>query len=211
VTLAVTPISESLQISPDSAYISTVYTGTQKANGTTSTTVTTSIASTTIGSKSNTGTTVTTVSGTNTTAARVLAALKKSSYYPLMLNYSAIYAATLNCTSTLYNTTYVRANNANPSGPSTFENVSQFVPYALYSNTSSAGSGVYLVVYRTRARSSLYNNINALTIRINASAETLLGVNVSNGGVFQDLNYTMMKNGYEMAESIGNACEAYVA
>ncbi len=224
VTMMITPISTSLDIAPDSSFISTVQTalqGTASGSGTSNNITlpssTTVPPSTTIAPPSNTGVTTTsvqstvptTIAGTNTTKAKVLAALQKSVYYPLMLNYSTIYANTLNCTPTLYNTTYRNANGGvAPSGYSTFQNVSQYVPYALYSNISSKGSGTYDVVYYTKTISTEYNKVAALTIGINASAGTLLTANLS--GFFQGANEITLSKGYKTATSTGGACGIYV-
>lgn len=213
-TLVITPISANLNLLPDSAYIATVRTALQSITPSSSNSVTTTIPPR---NTNNTGTTVTSVpttvsttiaSGTNTTRAKITATLQKSIYYPLMLNYSTIYAKTLNCTPALYNTTYAHANGVAPSGYSTFQNISQMVPYAIYNSTSSAGSGLYSVVYYTRTRASTFNNVAALTIEINASAESLHGATFS--GIFLGSNYTTLLNGYRNMATIGNACEAYV-
>jgi hypothetical protein len=207
VTLVVTPISASLDIAPDSLYISTVHSslqGLQQRTNVTASSVSTSVTVTSVQSTVAT----TTVNTTNATKSRVLAALQKSEYYPLMLNYSALYAETLSCTSAMYNTTYIRVKGIAPSGINTFENVSLFVPYALYSNISSAGAGAYSVVYYTKTRDPSYNKTPALTIGINASAETLLHTSLS--GVFLGLDYTTLLNGYKVAASVGGACAIYV-
>jgi len=91
---------------------------------------------------------------------------------------------------------------------STFENVSRFVPYALYSNITSAGSGVYSVTYRTRTTDPNFNGVAALIIDINPGQQML--VSSALGGVFQGMNYNSLKSAYMTAENIGNACGVYV-
>lgn len=208
VTLLVTPISTSLAIAPDSQYISTVNTKLNSAQPKTTSIVVGSNTSVTVTTVQSTSSTTTVSSSTNTTKSMVLATLQKSLYYPLMLNYSTIYANTLNCNSTLYNATYKRIKGATPSGMNAFANVSSFVPYALYNSISSAGSGNYYVIYYTKTRDASFNGIAALTLEINASAEILQHTSLS--GIFQGSNYTALLNGYRTAEVIGGACAAYV-
>jgi hypothetical protein len=215
VTLTVTPISTSLQIAPDSADIAAVNTGLEglQQKVTTTTTIVTgnSPATTTVPGITTTtvpGTSTTTVASSNTTKEMVLAELQKSAYYPLMLNYSKLYANTVNCNLAEYDITYLHVNGVVPSGLSTFENVSRFVPYALYSNITSAGSGVYSVTYRTRTTDPNFNGVAALIIDINPGQQML--VSSALGGVFQGMNYNSLKSAYMTAENIGNACGVYV-
>src|SRR5271157_5328335 len=141
-TLTITPISAGLGLTPDSQYIRTVNTALKNIQQVTTANVASSVTVTTVQSTSTT-----TVNNTNTTKAKLLSTLRKSAYYALMLNYSTIYANTLSCTPALYNTTYLRVKGMAPSGMSTYANESEFVPYALYSNISYAGYGVYAVMY----------------------------------------------------------------
>jgi hypothetical protein len=209
VTLTITPISTDLEIAPDSSYISTVRTSLQSfsagTGGASSTQNTTNKATT----STSTTTVATTTVSTNSTQSTIMAVLQKSIFYPLMMNYSRIYANTRNCTSAMYNSTYFNIRGTEPSGYSTFQNVSQFVPYSLYNKTTSSGSGVYSVIYYTKTRYAQYNNTPALTIRINVSEQSIVGS--AFGGVFMGLNYTQVYDGYESVKGVGGACEAYMS
>ncbi len=215
VALTITPISTNLQIAPDSAYISTVRTSLQslQQNGTASGSPTSNTANTAANAITTTSvlsTSTTTVTAGNVTRSEIMAALQKSIYYPLMVNYSSIYANTLGCTPVMYNATYTMIKGSAPAGFNTFQNVSQYVPYSLYSNITSNGAGVYSVIYRTRTISTQYNNSAALTIRINASAGIIVGSGVFSG-VFMGLNHTQVSNGYTSIAGIKSACAAYMS
>ncbi len=210
VTLTIDPIRTSLGILPDSAYISVAQSALPSLQpGPHARAANVSTTSVTVTTVQSTSTASTTVSSTNTTRAMVLDVLQKTVYYPLMLNYSSLYANTLSCTPALYNSTYFSQKGIQPTGPNTYANLSKEVPYALYMNISVAGTGTYAVVYSTRTRDPFFNSSAALTIGININSNTVSTVGF--GGVFQGFNYTTLLNGYRRSANAGNACGAYIA
>lgn len=207
ITIKVTPLSESLQIAPDSQYIS-VISGTLYNSGQ-STSVQAS-TSTTIGATTTkgAGSTATTSSATttvtvNTTAVNINAALKQNQLYGLLLNFSVLYTNTSKCTASLYNSTYLNVHGSLPKGSVSFANVSPFVPYNL-SRVTKSTNGYYEAVFTAKTEDPSFNNSVAATITVNPTTKAT--VNQSITGVFQGLNYSQLSKNYVRALSVGGAC-----
>ena len=198
ITVRITPLDTALQITPSTGRISAVNNLLliNNGNGTGTNSVTTT-AMTTV-------TTVTTVAQTNTTHASIMTALNRNETYALMQNYSVIYANTQNCTQNLYNSAYISHYGYAPAGPTTYPNVSTFAPYGLYTNTTNLGKGNYSFAYSTRTVDPLYNNAQAVVIKVNISTARVSTVVFR--GIFQDQSYTALLAGYSRAISIGGPC-----
>jgi hypothetical protein len=205
VTVRITQLDPALQLTPDAAMIRVVGTMllAQPSKGSASNGITPE--STTL---STTVATTTTIGNVNTTHAQIMAALGKNEFYALMLNYSTLYTNTKNCTQAVYNTAYKSYYKYAPSvaNASTFYNVSAYVPYDLYTNTTSLGSGDYLVVYSTKTVDPTYNNAQALTIKVSAPTETVLNVTLAPTGIFGGEDYSILLTGYSKAKGIAGAC-----
>ncbi len=162
-------------------------------------------------SSNSTQTTTVTTAATTTTivtqpsnSTKTESVVEKSIWYPLMLNYSAAYSGTSSCTASLYNSSYYSYYGKYPSGPSTYQNTSTFVPYKLNSSISSTQNPYeYLYTYYAYSKSPSTTG-KALVIGVNISSMTV--VNVTLSGVFQDNNYAALYKGYEEAAGINNAC-----
>lgn len=162
-----------------------------------STTTTSSTSTTTISP------TTTTVNQTQITDAEVVSTLKKNTTYALVLNYSRLYANSVNCTSNLYNTTYISQKSTFPSGPSTYENASLFTPTALTLNVTSNGNNRYTALYGTVAQSNLTSG-PAASFGVNLQSNTVVNDTLE-GGIFS-VGYTVLYHVYENATAIKNAC-----
>jgi len=204
-SVSVVPISAGLSISPDSSKIRIVPNFLIFTSGNTPTTGTTTAATT---ATTTTSTTSTSTIKQLTVQEKVTNVLQKSLYYPLMLNYSTLYANTVNCTPGLYNITYGQRFAQAPSGQSTYRNVSSLIPYALTLNITGSSSR-YSAKYITKSRSDVFNNQPALEVGINLTTNTITSTQLE--GIFLGLNYTLLSNGYRQAVLIGNACGVYVA
>jgi hypothetical protein len=219
ITVKITPLASSLQISPDSSLIhvipSSLYaygqgaSTTIKATTTISTTTISGSATTAASTSTTTGST-TTVSSINTTALDISNALVQNEDYGLLLNFSTLYTNTSKCTSTQYNTSYANFHGSVARPPNDYANVSQFVPYNMSSTVVSAGKGNYSVVFRTKTQSSLFNNEVASTIGVNASTKSVLNVTFASTGAYEGLNYTSLHADYVRAIGIGGACGVFI-
>lgn len=195
VTVKITALDPNLQLLPDASRINVVGEVflAQPVRITVSTVTT-----------SSTTATSTTINQTAVINAEIMSALGKNSLYRLVMNYSVLYANTKNCTQVLYNQAYVLHYGHAPSGPNTFQNVSVFVPYALYSNTISLGSGNYLVACSSKVADSTFNNTRLASFKVNASTENVVNTIIT--GIFAGQSYTTLLAGYDKAKTIGGAC-----
>ena len=205
ISVTVTPVQSYLQEAPDSARIRQInvalgVAGSGAQNSTNKVTATTTSTSTTVGS-------TTTVNQTSANEARILNYSKNGIFYPLMLNYTNLYANTRNCTAPLYNSSFIGYYGHAPSGPNTYQNVSLIVPYSMSSSVSYSSKGNYGVAYATQSHNPVTQG-NALVMTINLTTGTILGTVL--GGVFTGSNFSTMQSGLRSAATIGNACEIYV-
>lgn len=209
VTVKVSPLFTSLQIAPDSQYIKTVQSSLYSPGQQQVTTTPTSTAVTTAASTSTVTAQTTTISAASGIALEINQTLKQSYLYSLLLNFSVLYANTSRCTSATYGSTYVRVYGTAPTGPNTYANVSQVVPYNLSYSIANVGSGNYDVNFTTKAQSSFYNNVRAATIQVNASKKQVNYENISKNGIFAGQSITQMGRSYIRASSEG-VCGPYV-
>ena len=210
VTIKVTPLSESLQIGPDSSDISVIGGALYNSQGSTTqaTTSTISGATTTVSGSTATTSSATTTISVNTTAVNITATLKQNPMYGLLLNFSVLYANTTKCTSTLYNSTYLNVHGAIAKGPNTYVNVTPFVPYNLSVAIKPSTGSDYKAVFTAKTADPSFNNTVAAIITINPSLQTT--VNQTASGVFEGLNYSQLHTNYVRALEIGGACSVDV-
>lgn len=211
ITVKVSPLFTSLEVMPDSQYISIVQ-GTLYIQGQAATTTiqgfgagSSTVSTTTISSQSSSSSTSTTVKATNTTALEINSTLMKNYTYSLLLNFSRLYANTSNCTPTLYNSTYLDADGAVPSGPNTYENVSTIVPYGMPIATSMTGSGNYYVNFTTKATDPFYNNRVAVTLEVDPKSGQMVEQIINSTGIFSGQSIVQIGQDYLRALSYG-AC-----
>lgn len=198
------PVDQSLAIAPDYADISFVNTFISGTQGTGRITVSNSTS--TVSSTSTTSSITTTIAQ-ETNTQKVMDVLEKSVYYPLMLNYTAAYADSVNCAPALYNSSYKSYWGKLPSGQSTYQNTSALVPYKMNLSISSAGTNNFAAIYTTYSKKASTSGA-ALELGINITSNTITAVTLE--GVFYGMNYTTLSNGYKKSASIGNACGIYV-
>jgi hypothetical protein len=200
----VTPLFQSLAISPDSQQISYLnYNGTLEAPG--SQPAQNQSTSTTTVPTTNTTAPTTTVPSTNTTLISIDYALYNDSYYAIMMNFTALYANTSQCTPPLYNSTYIRTYSSAPKGPSSYANASSITPTALKQSISKSGSN-YVVEYRAVSNSDITNGQPVVSITIDASTRTIVSDSVDSPGIFAGETASELKSAIASAKSIGNAC-----
>ncbi|MGI0100870.1 MAG: hypothetical protein ACREBH_04110 [Candidatus Micrarchaeaceae archaeon] len=206
ITAKVSPLYTSLAIPADSQDIVTIqgslYNSQQQSIGSTSTiNQGASISSTTATTASTT-----TLKATNYTSLEINTTLKDNAMYALMLNFSELYSNTTMCTPSVYNSTYIYAHGTAPSGQNSYENISQFVPYNISHSLSNLGKGDFGEVFKTKTHSPVFDNVDVVTIDINASSETILNETISSMGVFSGLNYAKLRSNYVNALAAGGPC-----
>lgn len=209
-TVQVSPLYTSLKISPDSQDISyiqgTLYNSGQSPSQQITTTIASSGSSSTTAKTTTTAASTTTVVATNNTQLDINTALKNNALYGLMLNFSVLYANTSECTSQLYNSTYIYAHGHAPPGPSSYENVSPFVPYNLTISTSNLGSGNFNIAFKTLTQNPVYDDSVAVNLQVNASTKTVTNESFPSTGIFDGLNFTKLRANYVSAIAAGGAC-----
>ena len=202
----ITPLFQSLAISPDSQLISYLnYNGTSESSGSVPTQNQSSpgnqIATTTV-SQTKTTVPTTTVPSTNTTLASIDYALYNDSYYAMVINFTALYANTSQCTPSLYNSTYIRTYSSAPKGPSSYVNASSITPSALKQSISKSGSN-YVVEYTAVSTSDITNNSPAVSITIDASTRTTVSDTIDNPGIFAGETASELKGAIASAKGVG--------
>lgn len=201
-------ISQSLAVPPDSGQIKTV---SSNAIHNTTANVQSEPSNASLGSTTSTitSTTVTTTTAQPNSYDMALAALKKSAYYSLMQNYSELYQNTSKCTPALYNKTYEENNyGSTPSGRTTYQNISTFVPFNMTYSINDVAGPLYRVNYTTLSKTTISTG-TALSMYINASSGKISNVTFS--GIFRTLNQSMVYRGYLTAVRVGGACGIYIS
>lgn len=210
IQIVLTPLAASLALAPDSSKIAYVDTalkfltvGGVGSNGGGSTSVTTTVSqgTTTIAS-------TTTISQAQTNANIAANVVKNSIYYPLMLNYTTVYINTRNCTTVLYNNTYLSHYGHSASGANTYWNITQFVPYQMALSFTNTTPTNWDAIFSTTATSS-FSTGPAIIIAINTTTQQILGTDTE--GIFYHFNYTNVKSSYDAAANYHNACGVDVA
>ncbi len=194
----IVPISASIGMAPDSAYIRALPPASLEGKATT------------IKINVNNATSTTTVSAIVTTVpsatSQVMQELQATEYYPLMLNYSNAYAKTLQCTQSMYDADYISQYGTVPTGPSTYQNSTAAAPYNMSLSIAQSSGDIYTATYTTKAKESVGSG-PALVITINSTSGAISGTKYE--GVFSGLNYTQLYNAYAKMASVGDACESY--
>ncbi len=213
VNIDLIPLQQYLLIKPDSENINIVKTYSQNntalfnksINKTPSVTTTlqnttTSVISTTVPSSSN----ITTASANKAVAIKLV---KSDKYYALLQNYSDIYSnAANNCTSSLYNSTYLNEYAKQPAGPLLYKNIKNNSPSNIVSNISNKNNEFYFTYIAESPNSSIAGNILTLTVNVSS-------ISISNStfsGIFKEQNYTSIYSNYLTITKITNSCAAYV-
>ncbi len=141
------------------------------------------------------------------------AILHSNQWYPLMANFSMLYANTTNCTRTAYDNKYASVYGAVPSGPATYANATQFIPYGINMSFVQNSSNVYTATYDALfASGQKYSSGPVVILTINLTHDTVsanvLGVFVS---LYDAHNYTAVYSVYSGAQGLGGACGILVA
>lgn len=202
--VTITPVLTSLALSPDSSRITVADTSLtpfgSQASGSGSTTIK-------FGNQTSSTTAATTTIPSTNYYNQALNLLHVNLYYGLMENYTAVYANSTACTPSIYNQTFIRHNGIAPSGPSTYANVSQLVPYLMtlnVTNTTTTAEAVYSV----QTKSSSFTGA-VLIIAMNLQTKAITGTTLQ--GLYQGQNYSTLLAGYRQAINIGGgACGIWV-
>jgi|GEM_PF-5776721 len=223
VGLLLTPIPINLTETPTSLRISfinntlgTAETATSKPTSTPSSNVPlVTNTPTTTKSSSNSTTTPSSSSGSSSTSSSqnntaklklVKSILAKSVYYPIMLNYTTMYADEVNCTPAMYNKTYYNLWGISPSGGDTYANITSVVPYKLTLNITNSTPELYTATYVTYSRNSSFSG-NAITIGIDLSTNSITSTSLE--GAYYGMNATTLEGGYLKANRVG-VCGALI-
>ncbi len=217
-TVVIVPVPIAYQQKPSSGRITLVATtlsqpgSSQSGSGAQTTTVTTTTTQTSASTTTGTSASTTIQNGGGTNLAKAQTLLAQDLYYPIMINYTNLYANETGCTSALYNSTYATKYGHTPKYY-TYTNVSTLVPYQMISTIKNTSDSVYIASYSTVSHtgSPWAGTAPALTITMNVSSDIITGTVVSGSGIFSGLNYSQIVGGYSAAKNIGNACGIYVA
>ena len=215
IVLRVTPLDPTLAISPDYGKIVELqpYFGNgtvgQSLIATPGSNTTTTTVPPVISSGGTTATTTagstTTIAAVNNTNSTIMAALRASAYYPVLVNLTTLYANSQQCTASDYNSAYISQYSHAPQPPLDYPNQSQVIPYMLYYNITNQGAGNYGVAYRTKTQ--LFGDAAAMTITFNALNSKLVNVTFSSSGVFDGfVGVGSLKGVYNRAVQIGGNC-----
>lgn len=192
-------VNESYRVPVSAALVSAVsavsYTGTTKPPAAQN-------ASTTVSTRPTSKST-TTVNQAQIDLAEAQSLLSQNASYALMKNYSTLYTNTRNCTATLYTSTYRSVNGAYPSGPATYQNITQITPYAMQLNISKTGTSVYTAIFKAQSHNPVTTGAVA-QFTVDISTGSVTGVKFE--GMFGGMNYTKLESIYSLATATGNAC-----
>ncbi|MCL4389477.1 MAG: hypothetical protein M1528_01890 [Candidatus Marsarchaeota archaeon] len=194
-SITITPLQAYLAESADSSRIVVLGPPVINVNASTSTTIAAQ------------STSITTTISQQSPTERILAYLRNSEFYSLMQNYSNYYANTQNCTPTQYDNVFFSYTHNQPTGPSTYQNVSIVTPYNITMAITNNGEGNYAVKYSTVSHSSISTGV-ALTLIINLSTGQVL--NETFAGAFKDQNYSTLSTALLGAQAINNACSIMI-
>ncbi len=146
----------------------------------------------------------TTVNQAQANLAEAQSLLSQNASYALMENYSTLYTNTRNCTAALYLSTYRSVNGASyPSGPATYQNMTQITPYAMQLNISKTGASVYTAIFKSLSHKSITTGA-AAQFTVDISTGSVTGVKFE--GMYVGMNYTKLESIYSVAIATGNAC-----
>jgi hypothetical protein len=166
-----------------------------------STNSTTTAASTTVASST------TTISQAVTGSAEALAVVQKTPYYGLMLNYSRLYTNGTSCTAPLYNSTFIRVyDGQQPSGGSTYENVTTEVPISLVLNITNTSTSDYVATWKTGFKDGSSSAVVVMSVNVQSSQVTSTSIE----GIFSGETYSDLQSGFVTADAVGNDCGIYV-
>ncbi|MDE1833378.1 MAG: hypothetical protein KGH58_03095 [Candidatus Micrarchaeota archaeon] len=191
IVLRVTPLDPSLAIGPDYGKIvelqpyfgnGTVGQSLISIQGSNTTTATTTVPPVISSGSTSSTTAATTTVAVNNTNANIMAALHSSTYYPVLVNLTTLYANSQQCTADNYNSAYIAKYSHAPHGSEDYTNMSSFTPYQLYYNITNLGGGSYGIVYSTKT--TFFGTGAAMTLVANSQTSKITNVSFSNAGVF---------------------------
>jgi hypothetical protein len=148
----------------------------------------------------------TTISG-GTPTQQIMSNLNNTNIGGLMASYKKLYNKDVSCTPGAYNSTYHLQMGVYPTGPSTFQNVSQQTPTDLTWNIIKVGSGVYNITYSEAVPTKFYSG-PVLTVQYNLNLSEMLSLTFK--GNFKGLNYSVINSAYQYQNSISGSCGAYM-
>ena len=215
INISMYPLQQYLLLKPDSASISQVTSYSQQAsqpvqsqNSTSATSQSTKNTSTTTitAPQPPASTTTTTSSSSSANESLALNLIKTNSYYALMQNYSSLYAnAANNCTSSLYNSSYLAKYGSSPPAGS-YQNAKSNSPSGISMSESVKGSVVSFTYKSVSSVPSLAGTVLVLNVDESSSAIS----NSTFSGIFTGFDYQTMLSNYKLITSVGNACGIYV-
>ncbi|MGC8694388.1 MAG: hypothetical protein ACP5RI_02100 [Candidatus Micrarchaeia archaeon] len=204
------PVPESLFQAPTSQRISFVNNTVPSLSSQTksinlSNSISANVRNTTNTTKTNptnkTSNTSSSTSAYSTNYTKAMALLEKSAYYPVMVDYTKIYANESKCNQSNYTSLYKGFYGSVPTGPDTYQNITKLVPYKLSFNLTNVTPSMFKATYTTYSYSN-YTNGTALVIMINVSKNAIVSSMTENA--FDFMNATSLTTAYNKANRIGN-------
>ncbi|MEM0200840.1 MAG: hypothetical protein QXD23_00335 [Candidatus Micrarchaeaceae archaeon] len=168
---------------------------------------TTSIQSSTAPKTSQQSTVPTTTTTTPSISQSIITEANNSYIGTLVANLNILYAEESQCTSSIYNQTFISYVHQQPIGPFSYQNVSTVTPKSILTKITGPFSYGYLVNYTSNSDSKLTSGL-AISMELNSTTGVISNVKFS--GIFEGQNYTDIHNSYTFQSGIGNSCAALI-
>ncbi|MEM0107141.1 MAG: hypothetical protein QXS03_02835 [Candidatus Micrarchaeaceae archaeon] len=173
------------------------------SSGQQSSTVASTTSTTIHPSNSTTSTTSSTVTSSSipvNTTAQAMGILERNSNYTIIEKYASYYGNIPNCSSSLYNQTYIMKHGTAPQGGATYSNVASTAPSALKFGLYNMGGGKFNATFSAVLNGQL---IPSATFIININNGTVVG---SLNGIYAGSTFAQLAAMSKNITSIGNAC-----
>jgi len=166
------------------------------------------IVSTTTTSSTTTITTTTINQSAVIPVQQIMTLMNSTTYGALENNLNILYVKDKACNASVYNATFLRYENMQPTGLNSFYNVSPAVPRYINTTISKLSKNDYIVTYTGVTPVKKYTS-PLLIVRLNISSASPL-INATFEGPFAGMNYTQAVAIYSFQDSINNFCGAYM-
>ncbi len=201
-TFSLTPLLQGLDvkvsgnvnvINPSTGASSVPISGNATASTTTSTIPSSSTSTTTIAVNAN---------------QKVLSGLNSTPIGTLMAEYKALYIKDVQCTPSVYNSTFLSQFGYLPPAPASYQNTTLTTPTNINLNVSKFSANVYNVTYSTVSPSPETTG-TALIVQYNLVSNSVISQKFE-GLVFFNQTYAKLDTTYAFQSGINNDCGAYI-